>query len=322
MLQTKIAKIDLPTCIYNASGALCTSEKELKDLMDDPYTGAVISKSCTKEFRIGNPHPRYYEQKSPFLTINSTGLANLGYDFYGQLDLKTKTKTNKPYFISVSGLSIDDNLSIIKYMQDDIPANNIDAIELNLSCPNVIGKPQIGYDRDGCDNLLRRIFEETDFVHPIGFKLPPYFDSVQIEQMSDIFRQYPVGFLTCINSLGNGLVINPETEQAVIKPRGGLGGIGGSVIKPISLSNVYQFRQSMPTEVDIIGCGGVQNGVDVFEHILVGASAVQIGSQLVYEGISCFSRIQGELIKIMESKGYKTLDEFRGKLKAFDQVCI
>lgn len=137
--------------------------------------------------------------------------------------------------------------------------------------------------------------------------------------MTDILNQYiknnKIDFITCINSLGNGLIVDYEKETCVIKPKNGLGGIGGEIIKPIALSNVYNFYRRLGDKIDIIGCGGISNGYDVFEHILCGAKMVQIGSKFMEEGLLCFTRIENELIEIMKKKNYKNVGEFRGKLR-------
>jgi dihydroorotate dehydrogenase (fumarate) len=150
-----------------------------------------------------------------------------------------------------------------------------------------------------------------------GLKLPPYFDAVHFDTVADIIKRYErVKYVTCINSLGNGLIIDTEKESVTIKPKNGLGGIGGKYILPFALSNIYQFRQRLPDTIDIVGCGGVTSGNEVFQHILVGASAVQIGTTVREEGIKAFERIHNELVDIMKNKGYKKLNDFKGKLKS------
>ena len=148
----------------------------------------------------------------------------------------------------------------------------------------------------------------------MGLKLPPYFDPSHFDHVAKVINKYPdtIKFITCINSLGNGLVIDPETDHPVIYPKGGLGGIGGDYCKPIALANVYQFYQRL--DIPIIGCGGVKHGTDVYEHIMAGASLVQIGTQLVKEGPGCFKRIEREFLELIEKKGYSKIEDFRGKI--------
>jgi dihydroorotate dehydrogenase (fumarate) len=137
MLSTNFLNQDLPTCIYNASGPKCTSLPELITLARSPHTAATLTKSTTLLQREGNPHPRYWESSDSSLTINSTGLANLGYQAYGEFAHTIKQiNAKKPYIISVAGLSSSDNLQILEYYNH--LEHEIDAIELNLSCPNLV----------------------------------------------------------------------------------------------------------------------------------------------------------------------------------------
>jgi dihydroorotate dehydrogenase (fumarate) len=220
------------------------------------------------------------------------------------------SKIKKPYIVSVAGMTPDDNILIIERLNC---VDGVSAIELNLSCPNLIGKPQMAYDFRETDNFLYKICK--DLKKPLGVKLPPYFDPVHFQKMSDILNNYPISFVTCINSIGNALVIDPHSETVVIKPKSGFGGIGGDFIKPTALANVRMFSKLLTCDISVIGCGGIKSGWDAFEHILCGASAVQIGTQLWKEGVKCFERISEELKLIMIEKGYNNINDFKGKLK-------
>ena len=306
-ISTKLAGIHLENCLFNASGPLCTSSEQLHEL-GKSQAGAIMSKSCTLEYRSGNPEPRYVD--TPWGSINSMGLPNNGYQYYAALASELE-QYQKPYFISVSGLSLEENLTIIEFLDK---AENISAIELNLSCPNVPGKPQTAYDFEQTKIVLDAVMKFDK--HPLGVKLPPYFDIIHFHQMAEILNQYPIQFVTCINSIGNALVIDIDREEVVIKPKDGFGGIGGDYVKPTALANVRQFYTLLRKDIDVIGCGGVKNGQDAFEHILCGAKAVQIGTKLMQEGVDCFERISNELKALMQAKGYEKLEDFRGKLKS------
>lgn len=309
-LSAQIAEnLLLPNCLYNASGARCMLADEL-DALGHSMAGAILSKSCTLQRREGNPTPRYVE--TTWGSINSMGLPNEGYAYYAEY-AKQAANHHKPYILSVSGLSFDENCSL---MERAAQTDGISAIELNLSCPNLPGKPQTAYDFAQTDHLLATIAPLVGNRKVWGVKLPPYFDIVHFEEMAKILNRYPIAFVTCINSIGNGLVIDAQTETVVIKPKNGFGGIGGDYIKPTALANVRQFYTLLKPSVAVIGCGGVRTGLDAFEHILCGAAAVQIGSTLAREGTSCFARIAQELQTIMAQKGYRTLADFRGKLKS------
>ena len=304
-LSTTIADVRFSTCLMNAAGALCVTREELEAL-GRCRSGAIVTKSMTPAFRQGNPEPRYYS--FPGGSINSMGLPNLGYPAYVTI-IPTLRRFGKPVIASIAGLSPPDFLEAARA----ITAVSPDLIEVNLSCPNIQGKPQIGYDVEASRSLL---LELKDIVTvPMGVKLPPYFDPVHHEATARMLQDVGVDFLSVINSVGNGLVVDPDKERVVIKPKGGFGGLGGTMIKPVALANVRAFWKLFDGRIPIIGTGGIISGTDVFEHILCGASAVQIGTALVDEGVGVFQRLEQELGELLQRKGYASLLECRGTLQ-------
>ena len=248
--------------IYNASGVNCKEYIELQELFES-NSSKVLTKSCTINSRKGNDSPRYYDHELG--SINSMGLPNLGYDTYISFANVFKKKYDKPYLMSICGLTLEDNIQMIQ----DISKSIVDGIEINLSCPNVEGKPQVGYDFETMKNYLD-IFDKIS-SKPFGIKLPPYFDPVHFDMVSSILNNYnKLEYITCINSIGNGLIIDIENNKTVTKPRDGLGGIGGKYCLPIALSNVREFYKRLNNKY-IVGCGGIENGEDMFKHILCGA---------------------------------------------------
>ena len=306
-ISTTIGGVKLATCVFNTSGTRDETLPLLK-IIGGSSSSAITMKSCTLEPRVGNPEPRYADL--PFnSSINSMGLPNLGYKEYVKFVPILKSEFKKPVVASICGMTLEDDI----VMFEAFNGTDVDLIEFNPGSPNTIGKPIVGYDTKEMDRLLAtvsRICKKT-----WGVKLPPYFDLVHFEEMAKVLRKYPISFITCVNSIGNGLVIDPEKEQAVIKPKGGFGGIGGKVIKYTTLANVRKFYELLEDKIQIVAVGGIINGVDAFEMILAGASAVQLGTVYMQEGPSCFERIQKELADYMSKKGYKNIEEFRGKLK-------
>lgn len=304
-LSTTIAGVRFPSCFMNAAGALCVTREELVAL-GQSGSGAIVTKSMTVEPRQGNPEPRYYG--FPGGSINSMGLPNLGYKAYAELipDLK---RFGKPVIASVAGLCEDD-FPIIATV---INAAQPDLIEVNLSCPNIPGKPQIGYDPETSERVIKRV--RSLITVPMGLKLPPYFDPAHHEVMGKVIGRHGVDFLNMINSVGNGLVVDPEREAVVIKPKGGFGGLGGRIIKPVALANVRAFYKLFQGKIPILGTGGVVDGMDAFEHVLCGASAVQIGTVLVEEGLGSFDRLKSELTAVLARKGYRSLAECLGTVR-------
>ncbi|HCR3860724.1 TPA: dihydroorotate oxidase [Enterococcus faecium] len=309
-LETTFANHIFANPLMNASGVHCMTTQELDELAHSE-AGAFITKSCTINERKGNPEPRYFDV--PLGSINSMGLPNLGFSYYLEYALayeKVQENQNQPLFFSVAGMSVQENLEML----EKIEKSGFNGItELNLSCPNVPGKPQLAYDFEATYETLKEVF--SIFSKPLGIKLPPYFDFAHFDQMADILNQFPLTYVNAINSVGNGLYIDTEQEAVVIKPKEGFGGIGGEYIKPTALANVRAFYTRLKPEIQIIGAGGIRTGQDAFEHLLCGASMLQIGTELHKEGPEIFSRIIKELTQIMSEKGYTSIDEFKGKLR-------
>ncbi|EGP5168641.1 dihydroorotate oxidase [Enterococcus faecium] len=309
-LETTFANHIFANPLMNASGVHCMTTQELDELAHS-VAGAFITKSCTINERKGNPEPRYFDV--PLGSINSMGLPNLGFSYYLEYALayeKVQENQNQPLFFSIAGMSVQENLEML----EKIEKSGFNGItELNLSCPNVPGKPQLAYDFEATYETLKEVF--SIFSKPLGIKLPPYFDFAHFDQMADILNQFPLTYVNAINSVGNGLYIDTEQEAVVIKPKEGFGGIGGEYIKPTALANVRAFYTRLKPEIQIIGTGGIRTGQDAFEHLLCGASMLQIGTELHKEGPEIFSRIIKELTQIMSEKGYTSIDEFKGKLR-------
>ena len=304
-ISTKIFGVKFETCVFNTAGPADVTLKEL-EVIARSKSSAITMKSCTLEPRKGNPEPRYADLK--FGSINSMGLPNLGYKAYVKFSKILKEKYKKPVVASISGMTLKDNIVIFKAFND----SPVDLIEFNPGSPNTIGKPIVGYDYQEMDRLLDGVSKVCR--KPWGVKLPAYFDLVHFEQIAKVIKKYPVKFVTCVNSVGNGLAIDPNTEKPLIKPKGGLGGIGGKYIKYTALANVRTLYQLLGGKILVIGVGGIYSGIDVFEFILAGASAIQIGTAFLQKGPGIFERVQKELSVFIAKKGYKKLSDFQGKL--------
>jgi len=304
-LSTHIAGVNLDSYLMNASGPKCTTWDEL-EVVGKSASAAIVTKSCTLAFREGNPEPRYSDL--PLGSIQSMGLPNLGYKAYLEMVPKLKA-LGKPVIVSISGFSIEENSEMVTAFQN----SDVDLIEVNFSCPNIPGKAQVAYDFEQTECALAALTKLGN--KPIGIKLAPYFDMSHFIAIANIIKKFPVKFITCVNSIGNTLIIDPETEQPLIKPKGGFGGLCGDYIKPIGLANVRAFRELLDDSVQIIGVGGIKNGTDAFEYLLAGADAVQIATCFEKQGAACFSRIENELKAFMAKKGYNKLSDAKGKLK-------
>lgn len=294
--------------VFNASGPHCTTLEELEKIAqsDADY---IVMKSCTLEPREGNPSPRYVAFEGG--SINSMWLPNLGYEKYIEFSHILTEKYGKPVIASIVGMKPEDFPTIVEAFESRGAAK---ALEINLSCPNVVGKPQIAYDFDDTRAILEKVCKlkkNTAF----GIKLPPYFDFAHYESMAAILRDFPIDFITCVNSVGNTLVLDPTTHRPVIKPKGGFGWLGGAMIKPVALANARKFYELLGDQIQVVGCGGIVNGVDAYEYSLCGASAIQIGTEYDREGNSVFGRVKTEANEYAKTQGWESIEAAKGKLE-------
>ena len=323
MLATSVGGLPLDCCVYNASGPR-TGSVEALSRIGSSAAGAVLSKSCTLARQDGNPLPRAVSdlplgEGRCGGSFNSEGLPNLGVDYYTCKEtVEALAQFGKPYIVSLSGLSLEDNLVMLARAMD---SPGVSAVELNLACPNIPGKPIIAYDFEEMDRVLAAVTSLPCAGNkPLGVKLAPYFDVPHFDLAAEILAKHPIRFVTTTNTIGNALFVDADNECSVIAPKGGLGGLGGGFIKHTALANVRLLSQKLAergrADLSVVGVGGVSSGRDAFELILCGASAVQVGSCYWTEGPGCFARIAEELRVLMEAKGYRSIEDFRGKLKA------
>lgn len=330
-LRTEIGGVPLECCIYNASGPKSGHVSDLVNV-GKSAAGAVLSKSATLEKQSGNPLPRL--KKIPLGaglcegSINSEGLPNAGIDYYiSDVVLDGVAASGKPYFVSLSGLKVEHNIEMLGKIAAKHAASpsKIHGVELNLACPNIPGKPTVALDFEQMADVLAQVLGHKGFADsglPLGIKLAPYFDGPHYDAACAIINQHKerISYVVTMNTIGNCVVIDSDTETALISPKGGFGGIGGGFTKPIALANVYQLRTRLDPSIGLIGVGGVRTGEDAFQLILCGADAVQTATTHWLEGPECFHRIAQELTALMAAKGYQSLADFKGKLKPYDKA--
>lgn len=329
-LTTSVGGVPLTSCVYNASGPRSGTSAALSKIAQHSESGAVLSKSATLLPQKGNPQPRTYHAPDGTASFNSEGLPNSGIDYYLSEETINEiyggdggNKSNKPYIVSLSGKTLDDNVAMLERIANSPALDRIAGIELNLACPNVIGKPIIAYDFDQMDSILKRIGEVCTNaggekkMPPLGVKLPPYLDFQHFAAAARVLNDHKnsVKYVASINTIGNALVVDAESEAPFISSNSGFAGLSGPAVKYTALANVRKLRELLDDSIDVVGVGGIKTGRDAFEMLLCGACAVQVATCHWIEGPKCFDRICSELRDIMRDKGYKSLEDFRGKLK-------
>ena len=322
-LETTVGGIPLSTCVYNASGPRSGASEALAKVAASS-AGAVLSKSATLVDQKGNPLPRVWHSDDKIASMNSEGLPNKGIDYYispTTID-EIGCEPGKPYLVSISGKTLADNLVMLDRIAKTIDdgEKRIAGVELNLACPNVIGKPIIAYDFDQLRDILETISKKK-YTFVFGLKLPPYLDGKHLQEAASIINEYAgmVRYVVCINTIGNALSVDPIAEMPYISSNNGLAGLSGSAVKFTALANVRQMRQQLKSEIDVIGVGGINSGEDVFLFLLCGASAVQVGTCHWIEGAKCFDRIVEELKQLLKQKGYSSASECIGQLKPWSR---
>ena len=205
--------------------------------------------------------------------MNSEGLPNAGIDYYISTETidealsDTSNSSSKPYFVSISGKNIAENIAMLEQIHAKIKSGEtrIKGVELNLACPNIIGKPIIAYDFDQMESVLEAVSKLPIFAVdkiPLGIKMPPYFDGPHYDRAAAALNKYShvVKYVASINTVGNCLMIDPVAEMPVIRSKGGFAGLSGRAVKYTALANVKKMRELLVDEIDIVGVSGVYSG--------------------------------------------------------------
>ena len=162
--------------------------------------------------------------------------------------------------------------------------------------------------------ILEKVFKLRKRL-AVGIKMTPYFDMVHYDEMAKVLLDFPIDFITCINSPGNTLILDPTTHRPLIKPKGWFWGLWGSIIKPIALANARRFYELIWEKIQIVGCGGIVNGIDAYEYSLCGASAVQIATEYDRVWSSIFGTVKKEADDYAKSQGWESIEAAKGKLE-------
>jgi dihydroorotate dehydrogenase (fumarate) len=314
-LCTQVAGITLSKVLLNSSNPFATSVDDLQSLADSPASGAFATRTACPNFEHDDAKHKWRYDKVGN-TINCLGYSSQTFEYYIDAVKQVHTTSSKPAFISLSGYANE-----IADMVQQLGTAFADAlgtilVEINLSCPNIPGKPPIAYDFEAMKDYLTTVFARGNYGLKVGVKLTPYFYDGQFIEAALVLNEfYPLlCFVTSINTVGCGLVIDLDTEAPVLTP-GSFGGLGGPAVHATALGNVRRLRSLLRPELDLIGCGGVDSGEAAFRHILCGAQVVMVASALLTRGVGVLEIIETELLAIMEKKGYTCLEDFRGKLR-------
>ena len=263
-LSVNIGNLKLSNPVMTASGTFGYG-KEFEDFVELEKIGGIIVKGTTLHRREGNPYPRMAE--TPMGMLNAVGLQNKGVDYfiseiYPQIkDIRTNM------IVNVSGSAIEDYVQTAEKINE---LENIPAIELNISCPNVKqGGMAFGVTAKGASEVVkavREVYKKTLIV-----KLSP--NVTDITEIARAVEGAGADSVSLINTL-LGMAIDAEKRRPILSTI--TGGMSGAAVKPIALRMVWQVSKAV--NIPVIGLGGIMNWKDAVEFLLAGSSAIQIGT--------------------------------------------
>jgi dihydroorotate dehydrogenase (NAD+) catalytic subunit len=267
-LTIELCGIELAHPVINASGtfdALAAERVFGATLIERFPFAAFVSKTVTLEPRQGNPPPRLWE--TPGGLINSIGLPNKGLYGYLAEDLPELAKLPVPLIVNVMGFSRDEFGELVSAFAE---RDEVAAIELNVSCPNVRTGLEIGSDAGELTALLTRLRPLTD--KPLIVKLTP--NAADVAAIACAAQEAGASAVSLINTLA-GMALDPRTGRPWLGA--GAGGLSGPAIRAISLAQVHAVARAV--EIPVIGMGGVQRGADALDLIRAGAAVVAVGTE-------------------------------------------
>ncbi len=303
-LGTPFAGLQLASPLVLLSGCVGFGEEYTRvEGFSNRDVGAIVLKGTTLAPRLGNPAHRVWETEMGML--NAIGLQNPGTDTVVGDILPTLDFDETRFFANVSGSTIEEYVEVTRRF-DDSP---IDAIEINISCPNVKeGGVQFGNYPDMSARVVAACRAVTK--KPLITKLSPNQTDIQanaracIEAGTDAFA--------VINTV-MGMAIDSKTRRPVI---GNVqGGLSGPAIKPIALLKVHQVYQVTRAHgIPIIGQGGIVSVEDALEFLIAGATAVGVGTALFYDPLVC-QRLNAGIDAYLEAAGLGSVSELTGSLR-------
>lgn len=299
-LSVNIGKLNMTNPVMTASGTFGYG-LEFEDFVDLEKIGGIIVKGTTLHHREGNPYPRMAE--TPMGMLNAVGLQNKGVHYFVE-NIYPKIKDIKTNMIvNVSGSQIEDYAETARIINE---LENIPAIELNISCPNVKqGGMAFGVTAKGAEEVVkavRDVYKKTLIV-----KLSP--NVTDITEIARAAEGAGADSVSLINTL-LGMAINAEKRKPVLSTI--TGGMSGAAVKPIALRMVWQVAKAV--KIPVIGLGGIMNWRDAVEFMLAGATAIQIGTANFIDPAITVKVAEG-INDYLERHGYSSVRDIIGALE-------
>jgi dihydroorotate dehydrogenase (NAD+) catalytic subunit len=304
MFKTELCGIKFQNPLILAAGVMGSTASSLNWILESG-AGGVVTKSFSINPNKGYKNPTTVAVKGGI--INAIGLSSPGVkNFKSELKFINKKNMNGDKNIAIASI-YGSNSNEFAYMVNEIESL-VDMIELNVSCPHAMTGcgAAIGQDPDLTYEVVKASKKATSSNTPIIAKLTP--NVTDLTQIAKSAEKAGADAITLINSVGPGMKIDINAGTPILSNK--FGGMSGPAIKPIAIKCVYDAYTNC--SIPIIGVGGISNYEDVVEFLYAGASAVQIGTSIMYEGIGIFSKIKDKLKFFMKENGFKSIDEMIG----------
>ncbi|NIA09021.1 MAG: dihydroorotate dehydrogenase [Nitrospiraceae bacterium] len=293
-LSIDIGPLKLKNPVLLASGT-CGYGQELKGLLDLNQLGGIIVKGLSLRPRPGNPPPRLAE--TPCGLLNSIGLENIGVERFIKEKLPYLQGLKTSVIVNILGESIEEYAEMARRL-DGI--DGIQAIEVNISCPNVkLGGIAFGTDPEAAACVTRVVKESTAL--PIIVKLSP--NVTDITKVAQAVASAGADAVSLINTI-LGMAIDIRSRRPVLARI--FGGLSGPAIKPIALRMVWQVVRSV--DIPVIGIGGISSPEDALEFLIAGARAIEVGTATLVRPGSAGNILAG-IRTYMESNSLRRIED-------------
>ena len=292
--------LTLKNPVMTASGTFGYGE-EYADFIDLSQIGGILVKGTTLNHREGNPYPRMAETPSGML--NAVGLQNKGIEYFVETIYPRIKDIDTNIIVNVSGSTIEDYCAVAEKVN---ALENIPAIELNVSCPNVKqGGMAFGVTTSGIEQVVsavRKVYDKHLIV-----KLSPNVTS--IADLALAAEASGADSVSLINTL-LGMAIDAEKRRPKLSTV--TGGLSGACVKPIALRMVWQVAKAV--KIPVIGLGGISSATDAVEFLLAGASAIEIGTANFIDPAITVKVAKG-IVEYCERHGIKNVSDLTGALE-------
>ena len=294
-LKVEIAGIEFRNPVMLAAGILGTTAGIMRHVYE-AGAGAVFTKSVGLEEREGYPNPAVVEVDCGL--INAMGLPSPGIsELRGEVS--KLREWGVPVVVSVFGSKAEEYAEVASMAEE---AGAV-AVELNFSCPHVGEVSLIGQRGDLVEEFTRAVKDAVDI--PVFVKLTP-----NVSDIASIARRAERGgadAVTAINTV-RAMAIDIWTARPILGNR--FGGLSGPAIRPIAVRCVYEIFEAV--DIPVIGCGGVVSWMDAVELMLAGASAVQVGTAVIYRGMDVFNELVQGISAYLSKMGFRSVSEIVG----------